>query len=358
LYGIETIIDTGFAESDKMYIADGSGQGLLQIATTDFLRLQESATLLAFTIDNLISPSLNRDGQSPDAQKVQSRARRMREKVDGLSDLPPMPDVASQLLRISRDPGSMPADVARVVATDPMISGQVMHYARSPWFAYPGEIDSLDEAIYNVLGMDMVINIALGMAAGKVFQGKKEGPLGTAQVWEHAVYCASLAEGLAREMPARLEVKPGAMYLAGLLHNVGFLILNHCFADEHQELETLIAQQPNMPVWQLERKLYGMTHAELGADLMRRWDLPQLVIRCIRHHHNEEYVGQHRYEVLLILLANRLLKQHDIGDEADDEIPAELLKTLCLDMDTVQRVLQNVMDCRGTLDAMVGHMAA
>lgn len=358
LYGIATIIDTSFADSDKMYIADGSGQCLLQIATADFLRLQESATVLAFSIDNLLSPSLNRDGQSLDTKKVQSRARQMREKVEGLNDLPPMPDVASQLLEISRDPEAMPTDVARVVVTEPAISAQIMHYARSPWFAYQGKIGSLNEAIYNVLGMDMVVNIALGMAAGKVFLGKKDGPLGAGNVWQHAVYCASLAEGLAREMPSRLKVKPEAMYLAGLLHNVGFLILNHCFPVEHQELESLVAQQPATSIWQLERKLYGMTHAELGADLIRRWDLPQLVISCIRHHHDEEYVGQHRYEVLLTLLANRLLKSHEIGDEANDEIPAELLKTLCLDVDTVQGVLQNVMDCRNTLDVMVHHMAA
>lgn len=358
MYGIATIIDTNFAESDKMYIADGSGRGLLQIATTDFLQLQASAIPLAFTIDNLLSTGLNRDNQSSDRQKVQSRARRMREKVEDLTDLPPMPDVAAQLLRISRDPDAMPSDVAEVVATDPLISAQIMHYARSPWFAYPAEIDSLDKAIFNVLGMDMVINIALGMAAGRVFQGNKSGPIGTEQIWQHAVYCALLAEGLAREMPARLKVNREAMYLAGLMHNVGFLILNHCFPAEHQELESLIIQQPATPTWQLERKLYGMTHAELGADLMRRWDLPQLVIRCIRHHHDEEYVGQHRHEVLLILLANRLLKSHDLGDEASDEIPAELLKTLCLDLDTVQGLLQKVMDCRSTLDAMVRHMAA
>lgn len=358
LYSIATIIDTSFAESDKMYIADGSGRGLLQMATTDFLRLQESAIPLAFTIDNVLNSALVRDGQSHDASKVQSRARRMRAKVEGLNDLPPMPDVASKLLRISRDPDSMPADVAKIIATDPAISSQVMHYARSPWFAYPGEIDSLDKAIYNVLGMDMVINIALGMAAGKVFSGKKTGSIGVERVWQHAVYCAAVAEGLAREMPARLKVKPDAIYLAGLMHNVGFLILNHCFTDEHQELETLIAQQPGTSIWQLERKLYGMTHAELGADLMRRWDLPQLVIRCIRHHHDEEYVGQHRHEVLLILLTNRLLNRHGIGDEASEDIPDELLKTLCLDMSTVDRVSQNILASRGTLDTMVHHLMA
>lgn len=358
LFGLEAIIDTSFAKSDKMYIADGSGQGLLQIATSDFQQLQESAIPLAFTFDDLLSSPLNRDGQSLDAQKVQSRARQMREKVEGLSDLPPMPDIASQLLHKSRDPEAMAADIARLVSLDPVISSQIMHYARSPWYAYPGEIDSLDEAIFNVLGIDIVMNIAIGMAAGKVFQGKKDGLFGIEQVWRHAVYCASLAEGLAREMPAHLKVKPGAMYLAGLLHNIGFLIMNHCFANEHQELEALIAQQPDTPVWQLERKLYGMSHAELGADLMRHWNLPELTIRCIRHHHEEGYVGQHRYEVLLVLLANRLLKSHGIGDEAGDELPAELLKTLCLDIDTVQRVGQNVMDCCGTFDAMVRHMAA
>ncbi|MDH5184787.1 MAG: HDOD domain-containing protein [Gammaproteobacteria bacterium] len=358
LYGIATIIDTSFAKSDKMYIADGSGQCLLQIATVDFLRLQESATVLAFTIDNMLSPSLNRNGQSTDVQKVQSRARRMREKVDSLDNLPPMPDIASQLLDISRDPEAMPIDVAKIVMTDPVISGQIMHYARSPWFAYPGKIGSLNEAIYNVLGMDMALNIALGMASGKVFLGKKEGVLGTQNVWQHSVYCALLAEGLAREMPSKLKVNREAMYLAGLLHNVGYLILNHCFPVEHQELENLILQQPTTPIWQLERKLYGMTHAELGADLMRSWDLPQLVVRCIRHHHDEEYVGQYRYEVLIILLANRLLKSQGIGDEGSDEIPTEILKTLCLDIETVQKLLQNVIDCRGTLDLMVHHMAA
>ena len=96
----------------------------------------------------------------------------------------------------------------------------------------------------------------------------------------------------------------------------------------------------------------------MGADLMRRWDLPQLIISCIRHHHEDGYAGQHRHEVLLIQLANRLLKGHGMGDEATDDIPPELLKTLCLDMETVQRVSRNVMDCRDTFETMVSHMAA
>lgn len=358
LYGVATLLDTSFADSERIFLPDGSGQGLLQVCRQDFMRLQASATQLSFTLENAPRAPMNTGKASVEVQKVQSRARMMREKVGNLQDLPPMPDVVAQLLRLSGDPETMPADVARVVATDPAISAQIMRYARSPWFAYSGQIESLDEAIYSVLGVDMANNIALGMAAGRVFTGKQQGRFGTDRVWRHAVYCATLAEGLAREVPAHMKLKPGGVYLSGLLHNVGMLILNHCFREEHAELEMLAQQQVEKPVWQLECKLYGMTHAGLGADLMRRWDLPPVVVRSIRHHHDASYTGQHRSEVLLILLANRLLKQHDIGDEASDEIPEALLRTLGLEREGVQRLCQNIMDCSTSLDTMIHHLAA
>src|SRR5690606_8304437 len=99
------------------------------------------------------------------------------------------------------DPTAEAKDLARLVAKDPSLSAQLISWACSPYYGYPGKITSIDDAIIKVLGYDLVMNIALGIAIGQVMRVPNEGPIGLYNYWKHAIYTATLVERLVGLVP-------------------------------------------------------------------------------------------------------------------------------------------------------------
>lgn len=352
LYDMDCFIDSALVKNDVIYLPDGSAQCLLKLSADDFLALQGSPHIIPLAVGLTGSAA-------PTGIGISNKAREMREKIATLDSLPAMPDVASELLTMSRDPETMPEDIARVIETDPAIVAQIMHYARSPWYGYKGEIASVKDAIFSVLGMDMVTNLALGMAAGKVFKNTAQGKLSAANLWQHAVYSAALTEALARSMPVRMKMKPGMAYLTGLLHKIGFMILSHCFPEEFQKLAEEVDANPTASIMDIEQQLYGLTHAEVAAELMRRWDLPEKVIQVMRHHHDEDYSGDCKQDVLLVQLANGVLANMNIGDAESIEIDARLYDELGITEQAVDEVVETLFSQQTSeLDQMAALLAA
>lgn len=295
--------------------------------------------------------SLPNDGQA-------GKFNAMHKQIADLDKLPPMPNVAAELLRLSRDPDTMAKDVTSVIETDPAIVAQIMRYARSSWYSYQGEIDTIEEAIFSVLGMEMVTNMAIGMSAGKVFTIPTDGPLNAKSLWRHAVYCAAFSEALARVISVRPKIKPGAAYLSGLLHNIGFMIIGHCCPAEFIKLSQTMEMDFATPISELEQQIYGTTHAEVAAELMGGWNLPEQVIYIMRHHHDENYEGKYQQEVLLVQVVNCALTHMDIGDEVNQSLNEHALQVLGLTEDAVYAVMTNIFSDCANLDSMITQMAA
>ena len=291
----------------------------------------------------------------------------IRRQVESVYELPMIPDMASRILQLSADPAASVKDVVEVVEMDPSLAAQVIRYARSPFFGYQGNIDTIHEAIARVLGFDLVMNIALGISSGKVFNIPDDGPLGTKAFWRHAVYTAALTQALGKAMPRQMRPKAGTAYLTGLLHNIGFMLLGHLFRPEFMVLNKLAAARPNTSIAELEKRILGMGHAkhvvnmghcQLGDWLMQSWKMPREVIVTVREHHNEDYKGEHCVYSRLTMVANRMLKRHGIGDARSEEVPEHILKSLYLSEELVERIFEQIMDGGEALDVMAQQIAA
>ena len=147
-------------------------------------------------------------------------------------------------------------------------------------------------------------------------------------------------------------------YLAGLLHNFGFLLLGHLFPQDFALLNKAATKYADTPIVELEHTLLGVTHMELGVWLMQAWNMPDEVVYAIREHHNEHYHDIHSVYPNLILIANRLLKEVEMGDEQSSEIPESLLLSLQLKRDDLSSIFEQVMDVGQGLDYMALQMAA
>lgn len=252
----------------------------------------------------------------------------MREVVSRIQSLPPLPGVALRIMQLAGDPLADASKLANIIELDPLLTAQVIRWASSPLYGYRGKITSVHDAISRVLGFDFVFNLALALTALAPLKGSKEGPVGTRLFWIQALASARLMPLLGEQMPAHNRLINAQIFLAGLLHNIGFPVLGDQFPDEFSYLNNLIQANPTLSVFNLEKFAFGVDHTMLGAWLMNAWSMPKPIIDVVYHHHNPYYRGENHELNLLTYLNDTLLGKLGIGDAQVQACPDEIFEKL------------------------------
>ena len=203
------------------------------------------------------------------------------EKLIGVESLPPMPATAAKLLLMAADPDVDIDDLAIVIEQDPPLASRMIGVANSAFYAPRQPVISIKEAIIRVLGLNMVRNIAFGMALTGGFSTSACPGFDLTRYWVTALGTADLASGLARAANIEGMTDPDTAYLVGLLHNIGELLLVHLFPREMDEAIGRTADQPDTSLVDQERSLLGIDHWGAGGFLMRHWQLPPVVATTI-----------------------------------------------------------------------------
>ena len=282
----------------------------------------------------------------------------LRQTIESTTELPAMPEIAQALLRLNSDPNGNINTLIEIIETDPSIAAQVMRYARSAFFGFRGEITSLHQAVTAVLGYGLTIDITLGISLGKAFSIPQMGPMGLHPFWKHSVYSAALVERIIQVMPRQHRPSPGLGFLCGLLHNFGVLLIAHLFKKEAAMLQKIIAANKDKSTIEIERHILGTDHMEIGAWLMRSWNLQAEIQVAVAEHHDENYKGIHASYARLSLLSDRLLKRHDIGDAETTEIPESILSSLGISLEQAEEQLENIISSAKDLDQLSQQFAA
>ncbi len=350
-YGFDGIYHESLFSLERVVFEGGMHNSLLRVSGTGFGRLTEGAMRAAIarpdeTLSETRTPiGIARPVVTSAMMAELTPARDLRARIEEIYELPLMPGHAQALLELRNRPEAHVDELAAVVEQDPSLAAQVMKFACAPRYGYSGNVDSVAQAIARVLGFDMVLNLALGLAALKPFRIAPDGPLGLKAFWRHATLSAGLAQQIAEAIPAAQRPVPGQLYLCGLLHNFGYLLLGRLFEPEFYLLNRMVAANPEIPVTALERRVLcrGQArevmcagHAEVGAWLMARWNLPAPVVTAVREHHNPDFDGEHAVYAHLILLCDRLLKGHGLGDGDSAALPEALLQRWGLDAERMQ----------------------
>ncbi|GMR08080.1 MAG: aminoacyl-tRNA deacylase and HDOD domain-containing protein [Gammaproteobacteria bacterium] len=356
MYGLPAIVDTLLDELDEVYFFVGDQNSLFQVRGGDFHELQSTAWHGSSFTRPL--PMSHSETEQILTQGMPGHVMQCLEKVD---KLPAMPEMAEKLLLLRSNKFAGAKELAEIVEIDPSLCAQLIRYAQSPMYGFLGKIKSIREVISIILGYDLVLDIALGVSLGQTLRVPANGPLGLNAFWKHSVYCASLAQQLAGVVntSAASKPEPGLAYLAGLLHNFGFLLTGHLFPDAYRQMNHRYQDNPHMPVRTLEKEILGEDHTHIGAWLMESWNLPGEIVAAARNHHDETSQGEYAVYAKLVLIANRLLKSYDIGDAETEEIPDELLEELGLTYEKLEIVLHTLTEQgRETLNSMALQLAA
>ncbi|MBI5462499.1 MAG: HDOD domain-containing protein, partial [Gammaproteobacteria bacterium] len=211
-------------------------------------------------------------------------------RVQDILLLPPLPVVACKLLGlVGREDCDIEA-LASLIEQDPGLTARIVGIANSAYFARRTPICSVSEAIVRVLGLNLVRGIAIGIALSKPFDADACPSFQLDRYWYRAVQAAHLAGALAPL--ARLgDTERDCLFLCGLLHNLGQIVLVHAFPDRMNRVFQLWAEQPAQGLLSLQMRHIAMTEIEAGSLIAQRWQLPAHVADAIEFRHDPLRAG-------------------------------------------------------------------
>lgn len=356
-YGLHAVLDPRLEQAKEIYFSLGRLGAFVRTDGQNFGRLLSDARRRSVSFRRIDEESEPPE-EVPEVFGMSPSQAEMKHRIQQLNDLPPMPGIAAQVLRLRNNPYAHVSELAAIIEQDPSLSAQVIRYASSPFYSYQGRVDSVAMAVARVLGMDFVLDLAFGLSLGRSFHNPAEGPVGLNAFWRHATHAAALSQALCNEIEYLSRPSPGVAYLAGLLHNFGFLLLGHLFPSQFSAVNEALAVAPDRPVREVEREVMGMTHTELGLWLVEAWDMPVEIVEAVREHHDPTYEGDYAVYPHLVYLANALLKRYGIGDSETEEMPADLLQRVGISQEKAEAALESVMAGHEALEFMAGKMAA
>ncbi|RPH93705.1 MAG: HDOD domain-containing protein [Lysobacterales bacterium] len=236
-------------------------------------------------------------------------AERLQSIVMTTRDLPAMPQVAAKVLELSSDPETSAAQLQQVISDDQAMTGRILKIANSAMYSCSRKVKTLTEAIV-MLGFNSIRSLVVTSAARNLYNTRKSRTgLKERLLWEHSIGCAIACRLLTAErMPGLAE----EAFLAGLMHDIGKLVLNLRVPEKFDEVVQVVYNE-NRPFHTTEVEILGFDHTHVGALLVNKWKLSPMLEEAILNHHNPEALTPDNPLLLYLDLGNQMCKKMGIG---------------------------------------------
>jgi putative nucleotidyltransferase with HDIG domain len=238
-------------------------------------------------------------------------------KLSEIEDLPSLPVIASKIVTLVENPKTRASDITKLIQQDPSLTAKVMKIVNSAYYGFPRKISTITHAIM-VLGFKDINNLVMGASVFEIFKNAP-GKLDKQKLWEHSVGVAVISQFLARRIN---YAEPEEVFVVGLLHDIGKIILELYWSVEYGEVISLIE---NNKLWitDAEEKILSLTHAEVGYILLDKWKLPRRICRAIQFHHRVTNVpAEYKDLAYLVHAADVFARIKKIGSGGDNAIPS------------------------------------
>jgi putative nucleotidyltransferase with HDIG domain len=251
-----------------------------------------------------------------------------------VQDLPSLPVVVMELLACVGQEGLDLQVLAGKLALDQSLSAKTLRLANSSFYGMPTRVTTIQQAVA-VLGVHNVRTLVTACSITGSFSNVAGSGFDLPGFWRHSVGTASCARALARP----LRQNPDTAFIAGLLHDLGTLVLATRFPDEYLAMEAYRRQHD---CYQAEAELavFGFDHAGIGGALAARWQFPQEIQHAVASHHAAEGLDAPSL-ALAVHLADAFSHALNLSGSSDELAPqvgwqawraAALSDTVCLDV--------------------------
>jgi putative nucleotidyltransferase with HDIG domain len=278
--------------------------------------------------------------------------------LECIEHLPVLPATTVRLVQLLSDKSTSIDKILEVIQYDQNLTLQVLKLCNSAYFGLIRQIHTLREALV-YLGSKHLMQIILGIHCNSILQQPQKGyGLLPGMLWRHSTAVALAGEAFAKDLNDKNSPSSGLLFTAGLLHDIGKVVLDQVLSDSYQEVLALLQTKP-MKFDDAEREVLGYSHTDVGELIMKHWKLPEQITLVSKFHHEPgAYDGANplaRQIIDLVHLADSLALSLGLGIGTDGlqyQINNDLANQYGLTTDKLDKIsIQLVIDLQ-SLDQM------
>ena len=289
-----------------------------------------------------MSTAIETAGQ-PVAKEVKSahHAETLEQLFRRIGQISSLPAVANRISQVADDEESNAADLLQVVSQDPALAIRILRTVNSSYYGITNEVGDLQTAI-SLLGFTEVRKLALTVYVARLCEEQtnyrefsREG------LWNHMVAVGSIA----RMISQKYEIgNPDEAYMAGLMHDVGLLLIDQYMHPQLCQVIDLIYD--GVDTTEAERQILTFDHTDLGAYIAIQCQVPERIVSAVRyHHHPSNYEGEERELLDIIAVANYVANHKEITSLGVQHItmPSEVVcSTLGFEVERLPAVIEEL----------------
>jgi HD-like signal output (HDOD) protein len=229
------------------------------------------------------------------------------ELVQSCSSIFTLPEIYLRVRDVVDDPESSMEDLANALKLDPAISARLLKIVNSPLYGFPKQIDSVSRAV-NMIGMQSVSDLVAATTIGRTFSGMTVQLMDLRVFWQKSVLCALLAGKIAKAGGIDDSER---FFIQGLLRDIGHLVLYQTLPQRAQSA-LIEAEHLGTALAEVEQGNIGCDFTEVGAELIKSWDMPAQIEQAVRHQLHPQQAGEFNLQASIVHLAGALADQADL----------------------------------------------
>ena len=229
--------------------------------------------------------------------------------------LPEIPSIVNELNEVTADPNASANDISKIVVKSPSLTAILLKIANSAFYSFPFKIDNISRAI-TLIGSKEITGLALGISVMQVFKDIPQEFIDMNSFLKHSLACGIAARILASQ---RNMSQTEQMFAAGLLHDIGRLIIYKYFPDQAKNLFQIMTNS-SQSLYHAENSYLRCRHPEIGKFLFKKWNLPKSLKDCVFYHHRPTN-SHYPIEAGIVHIADIVVNGLGIGSSGERFIP-------------------------------------
>lgn len=236
--------------------------------------------------------------------------------LQGYGSIPSLPMIYYRIEETINRSASSLTDVGKIVGRDPGLTTRLLKLVNSAFYGFPRRIETVSQALV-VIGLNQLRDLVLATSIINLFQGIPKDLVSMESFWRHSIACGLAARLIADR---RNEAHPERFFVAGMVHDVGRLIMYKKIGDLCREA-LIKAKTKGIPLAVAERETIGFDHCEIGRMLFKSWGLPGSLEEAVTCHHRPGKAGLYPLEAAVVHVADVLVNAFRWGTSGEPGVP-------------------------------------
>lgn len=267
----------------------------------------------------------------------------LNELINRVHEIPVFPQMISRIITMTEDPKTTVKDIENEIIKDQGLTAKVLKLANSAYYGVSRNIGTVSEAVV-LLGFQAIKGIMFATTANKILKVELPGyALKEEELWKQSQISAITARLLAKKLK---YPKPDQAYTAGLLKDIGKVILDHYLKDDFLKILDIVESEHRSFI-DVEAEVLGFHHGQVGQKIAERWNLPIDLVEAIAYHHEPLKANVNLTLTAITHVADAIVMMMGLnlgGDGLAYDLSSDVIMLLRLDENIIQQTISEIID--------------